>query len=585
MSRRGRKAALPDGPHHRPAVLEPATLVVHHRDRQGATATFDFAELPVAAVMQRSLAALFAARCAPGGGWDSFQTSRGNWYSLRAFSKFLAGEQRPPDDVPDLTPAHWNAWRLSRPASVTGYRTYREVASLLRGDPRLNATTREAMAKRMRRVKTQENAYTPEEFDEVRRTARKVFRTALLRIRENTRMLIEWREGRLPPGSPEWVTGEALDTLARTGNVPLQENFPSGHSRWRPVTRVARVLGGEGAEHTWTRLYLGRGEACALAVLLVTEYGVNATTVCEMPAPRATPDSEANGTLVYRIELEKRRRGGSLHHETRNLADFGAASPGRLITEALEATAHARAFTAAAGASRDRLIVWHEHAGQHRPLGDLDGSKIGPFTLGLSTHNVSQWATRQGLPGSVMRRSRKTVNVIHRRGPAQNSQDTHDSVYVLPDPQAHQAAIPVIAAGAEAAVESARRTVFRAELVDAPRPGDEETATAGCRDYTSSPFTPGGTNCRASFLLCTACPNARVAPAHHPRLAHLHAALENLRGVLDTEVWTADWSEAHARLEDLRHRLGPAVWDAALAAATDTDREMIDQLLNGTFDL
>ncbi|MFJ9146585.1 hypothetical protein ACIRP7_00590 [Streptomyces sp. NPDC102270] len=468
---------------------------------------------------------------------------------------------------------------------MTGYKIYREVASLLRGDPRLSASTREAMAKRMRRVKTQEKAYTPEEFDEVRRTARKIFRTALLRIRENTRMLTEWREGRFPPGSAEWVTGEALDVLARTGNVPLQENFPSGHSRWRPVTRVARVLGGEGAEHTWTRLYLGLGEACALAVLLVTEYGVNATTVCEMPAPRATPDAEANEMLVYRVELEKRRRGASLHHETRNLADFGAASPGRLITEALEATAHARAFTAAAGARRDRLIVWHEHAGQRRQLGDLDGSKIGPFTVGLSTENVSQWATRLGLPGSVMRRSRKTVNVIHRRGPAQNTQDTHDSIYVLPDPQAHQVAIPVIAAGAEAAMESARRTVLRAELVDAPRPGDQETATAGCRDYTHSPFTTGGVNCRASFLLCTACPNARIAPAHHPRLAHLHAALENLRGVLGTDVWTADWSEAHARLEGLRHRLGSAVWDAALGAAADTDREMIDQLLNGTFDL
>ncbi|MGW2571651.1 hypothetical protein [Streptomyces sp. NPDC001537] len=71
----------------------------------------------------------------------------------------------------------------------------------------------------------------------------------------------------------------------------------------------------------------------------------------------------------------------------------------------------------------------------------------------------------------------------------------------------------------------------------------------------------------------------------HPRLARLHAALDNLRGVLETDVWTTDWSEAHARLEDLRHRLGPEVWQEALAAATDADREMIDQLLSGTFDL
>ncbi|MGW3730208.1 Tn3 family transposase [Streptomyces sp. NPDC000851] len=103
--------------------------------------------------------------------------------------------------------------------------------------------------------------------------------------------------------------------------------------------------------------------------------------------------------------------------------------------------------------------------------------------------------------------------------------------------------------------------------------------------YEHSPFSPPGRGCTASFLLCTACPNARVTPAHHPRLAHLHQALGNLRGVLEPAVWEADWADAHARLDDLRDRLGQPVWEAALAAVGDTDRLVIDHLLHGDYDL
>lgn len=152
-----------------------------------------------------------------------------------------------------------------------------------------------------------------------------------------------------------------------------------------------------------------------------------------------------------------------------------------------------------------------------------------------------------------MRRTRKTVNVVIRREPGQNSQDTHDSVYVMPEPQAQQAAIPVIAEGAEEALAAARRTV-RAALVETRHDGDQETATADCSDFLNSPITPKGASCGASFLLCLACTNARVAPFHHPRLAHLHRALENLKGVLDQSVWEADWDDAHARLANLRDR-------------------------------
>ncbi|MBA8942725.1 hypothetical protein ACWDY7_26730 [Streptomyces calvus] len=563
-------------------VLAEDGLRVCHRDKRGVIRNYDFGALPVAPALQRSFAAVFAARCAPGGGWDSAITGFNIWVLLRAFAKFLSEQESPPGDVDEFTAALWSSWRLSRPATDTGYRQVKVLANFLLRDERLPEPVREVMAKRVLKVKAQERAYQPEEFAEIRVTARRMFRAALLRIRENTRHLDAWRKGAFEPGSRDWLIGEGLDCLARTGHVP---RYQQARGKMVMVNRYRLAMGGARPEVTWQRLYLSRIESTSLAVLLVTEQGLNATTVSEMPVPRATPDSGQNGGFpVYRLELEKRRRGGGRHFETRNLTDFGADSPGRLITEALEATAHARAFIAASGSDLDRLLIWHEtYANSGRA--DPESPRVGPFVLGLARSAGTHWAIEVGLAGSPLRRTRKTVNVLHRREPGQNTQDTHDRVYVMNEPQAQEAAVPVIADGATAALDAARRTVFRAQLSDGPEDSEQQTATAGCTDYDNSPFTPPGSGCGASFLLCTACPNARVHPGHHARLAYLHHALESLRTALEPGHWETDWSDAHARLEDLKSRLGVALWTAKLAEVTSEDREAIDHLLNGHYDL
>ncbi|MEU2587179.1 hypothetical protein ABZ612_30465 [Streptomyces avermitilis] len=75
--------------------------------------------------------------------------------------------------------------------------------------------------------------------------------------------------------------------------------------------------------------------------------------------------------------------------------------------------------------------------------------------------------------------------------------------------------------------------------------------------------------------MCTACPNARIHPGHHPRLALLHQALANLRDLLEVTEWETTWGDAHARLDNLKDRLGAAQWQRALTATTPGDREMI----------
>ncbi|AQW50744.1 hypothetical protein ACIQPP_19655 [Streptomyces violaceusniger] len=585
MSGRGRKGTLPAAGFSRLPVLGdgPGDLIVLHTTKQGASKAYDFGQLPIPQAMQRSLAVLFAGKCA-GGSWTSLRSSEAIWRYLKTLSEYLAELDNPPDDIPDLTAGTWSAWRLSRNVKTEiGYNQIMATQLLLRADHRLPQQVREVMARRLPEPKKKEKAFEPDEFRKIKAAARRTFRTALLRIRQNTEHLNAWRNGNISPESRDWVIGEALDILARTGDLPRRTG-PDGMKR-EVIWHYATALGGAGADHTWKRLFLSQVEAAGLAVLLVMEFGFNATTMSELRVPRAVPDSgDTSGVRVYRLELEKRRRHTGNHYESRNITDHGADSAGRLISDALEATALARAYVRDHAPDIDRLLVWRGQRNTQvtNSVGEL--IRVGPFGLGADAMAAARWAQAQGMPGKVLRRGRKTVNVLHRREPGQNTQDTHDRVYALPEPQVQQAAGKVISEGANDAVTAARKTLLAAQLVEARQADGQETATASCADFERSPFTSSGTGCGASFLLCTACPNARVAPVHHPRLAHLHAALENLRSVLDPATWNADWNDAHARLEDLRQRLGPEVWKQAQRNASVLDRQIIDDLLNGHFD-
>jgi hypothetical protein len=241
----------------------------------------------------------------------------------------------------------------------------------------------------------------------------------------------------------------------------------------------------------------------------------------------------------------KYRRGGGRYFETRNVTDDGAGSPGRLITEALQATRFARAVVEDLAPGTDLLIVWRWAQGGHAITTSDHHPPVGFFRFGVADSAGSAWARSEGLEGSPFRRGRRTVNALVRREPGQNSQATHDRDYVLVDQRVQQEAADIIAAGAE----RARQAVLVADLHAGPDPDDRETARADCHDYKHSPFTGSGEGCRASFLMCLGCTNARIHPCHHSRLAHLHRALNHLRSAQPPTVWEADWGKAHARLE------------------------------------
>ncbi|KUO20809.1 hypothetical protein [Streptomyces dysideae] len=578
MSARGRKASLPPADHSRPESLAFDRLTVRHYNSDGRVKEYDFSALPVAEPLQRSLAALFAARCASS--WTRHGTSKSVHAHVAGFATFLSQQEQPPRDLDEISAALVKRWWLSVRTTAGGRKLFSSVTLLLRGDARLQTgPVVEELARRVGDLPSTRQSFNEADFEQVKLVARRMFRAALLRIEDNARHLERWRGGEFTSDSRERELGEALDVLARTGALPHTRG-PAGQTTL--AGRYRRVLGGATSEVTWQRLFLSRREATALGVLLMAEYGWNLSVIDRAVTPRATADPGMDGHPTYRIPLVKYRRGAGRHYETENVTDSGAGSPGRLITQALRATRFARVLADRLAPGTDHFVAWRTHRAD-KTTGDMERPlPVGPIRFGVSYDDARDWGKKEGIGGSPFQRGRRTVLAVERGERAQHSQETHDRTYVLPDQRVQAAAVPVIAAGAASAVRKAREAVKLAAMLSEVRdPAHAETATADCSDADGSPVPAPGGGCGASFLLCLACTNARVHADHHPRLGHLHQALTQMRSVLPPSAWERDWGDTHARLEDLKNTIGDGGWRHALARITDADREIVDHLLTG----
>lgn len=567
MSGRGHRATLPPVDYRAKSPVGPDGLIVTVVNKDGASQKFDFAELPGTEPLQRSMAALFARQSRH---WSSLNSARTYWRACTVFARFLSGLDHPPGDLDELTPAVLKRWRAQQVATNGGRNWMSMVRALLRHDPRLSAgLVAEELARRIPEQTPSKKSFTEAERDQVLDAARRQFRAAWLRVRENTEMLERWRAGQVPEDTEQWRLGRILDYLARTGDVP------------RTAGRVANrgVLGGTRTEQTWGRLFLTRGEVTALAVLLTDKFAWNLAAYNRMPAPTALPSVGERAAITYQVSVEKRRAGQGRWYSTENITDAGADSDGRLITQALQATRHGRALAARLAPGTDLLMTARSHNG--RPSKDPETPpKVGPLAFGVGQDSVKLWVHSHGLAGSPFQRTRRTT--ITREGrPLAHSSGTHASVYVLPDEHVQRASRDVFADGASAAFDAALATAFAGHLTDVADAAHQPTATADCSDPGTSPWPGTDGGCAADFLLCLACRNAHVHPGHHPRLAHLHRQVLSLRSAVTDQTWQRRWSDHFLRLEDLRRKVGESAWNGALARVSDTDQSVVSLLLDG----
>jgi hypothetical protein len=594
--RHQRRAALPGTGYARPSSLDPAGLIVTvFGESGGVEGTFDFTTLPGSIELRRAFAAALDRKSGPSGAWRSGETCRNGYWALRAFVEHLVASDDAPSTAAEISPAMWAAWRLSLPHNHTARNRLallRTVLPLVHGLPPETVT---AIDRRIAQSpQPREVAYSYEQFEQIRSKAAATFNTALVRIRSNREHLRRWYAGEFPSGSTDWVIGEALDAILRGGDVPRYGN--GSHV----LHRHARVLGGRGADKTWARLFLTGPEAFALAVLLVASEGWNRSVLHRMNVPDYDPAVGDDEFDIHSVEIHKRRRPVRLRYTSNNLVDTGPGSPGRLMRQAIEATELARQSRESLGRPTDRLLV-------SRRTGTPDD----PFCLGIPGPSVvARWSVEAGLstPEGTslrvsLRRVRRTVQVLIRKQPAQNTEQTHDSVYVLRDPAARAEAQQTIAQGLTDALEHAHAVVKMRimlgdnaneliEMSDDPdmaraiQRGDMDTATAACAGFFDSPFTDEpGQPCTASFLWCLRCENAIVTRRHLPRLVYLHRALNELRGTVEQAIWDQDWREHFHRLHLLlAEHTTTAEQAAALRTISDTDRALIDRLLHRGLD-
>ncbi|WP_405944105.1 hypothetical protein [Streptomyces sp. NBC_00932] len=576
MSRRGHRAGLPPADHRTESPLGPDGLTVTVVNKAGYAKEFDFSELPVPEPLQRSLARLYAARSRA---WTSHDTAKTCWSRTMVFATFLSELENTPQDLDGVTVAVLKRWRARHVSTVTGKAVLSTVRLLLQQDPRFSGgPVTEELLRRFPAAKPSKQSYEDDERKHVVLAAQRQFRAARLRIEENTRLLRVWRAGELEEGSRNGRLGEVLDHLARTGDVP-RTILPSG----QPHVDDRNLLGGAGTEQTWGRLFLSRMELTALAVLLTDQFAWNLKIYDRMPAPTAGPSAGESTATTYQVQVEKRRTGQGRWFSTENITDSGADSPGRLITQALEVTAHGRDLAARLAPGTDLLMVARLYApakAAHRHQNTERPRPVGPLCFGISYNDAQRWQREHDLGGSPFQRVRRTT--VTRDGqPRQHSQSTNERVYVLPDENVQRASRSVFADGAEEALEQAESVVFGGHLADAPDPAHEQTVTADCEDETTSPWpTPEG-GCGADLMLCLACKNAYVHPGHHPRLALLEQQLVSLRSVLDDSEWSERWQDHSLRLQDLRDKVGAAAWEAALARPGSDDHALVHLLVKG----
>jgi len=364
--RHARRAALPPARYTRERQLDPAGLTVTvHGESGGTEAVFDFRVLPGPRPLLAACAAGFARLAGPDQPWRAAATCTNGYKAIREFLRHAATLDPPPATAEDITPAVWAGWRLSRPATVHGRGCLLITRQWLPQVPGIPAGTAAAAGRRIPDGPAPtEAAYTREEFEQIRAASARTFRIALTRIRDSSEHLHRWRDGEFPqpglreqyrqtrPGTADYLVGEALDTLLRTGDVPL--TAAAGRA---VVARHARALGGTTPLHTWGRLFLTMPEAAALAVLLVCDQGWNRSVLDAMTVPDDMPGAGEDRLDINRVPVLKRRRPSRTRYASANLVDAGPDTPGRLIRQAIEATEPARITLAGLGEPAGRLLV------------------------------------------------------------------------------------------------------------------------------------------------------------------------------------------------------------------------------------
>lgn len=603
-SARGTRATQPPAGYERPQLTTNDGLRIRIIDTDGNTQEYGFEDLTPHTPLLRMLVQGFARGSGPGGRWVSADSVRTRHANLRAFYRYLQSLPTPPKTIEDLSPAVWLEWRETILRKHAWPGVINGVRALLNITPGVPEDTKEVMRRKNRKPKARVTltAMSRDEFKRVKARAWKIVASAARRIRANSMLLEHYRTAKRDGCTIEHrddVIGAALQELSTTGFIG-------------PRSRAALDAAGYGedAPDEWA-LFLTRVEAFAGMVLLVALRGYNPKTVKGLEVTHHRPDGGVDSMPIRSVPTTKARRGGRQGRSVDTLVGTGRRSTRAVYDLLTELTDPARRLLEARGSPTTALFIAR--------LKSLEGS-------GLLRLNTGASLTRGGAPSHrfkeafavlddtgepldiSLQRVRLTEQVVN-QSPRFNSERVHDEVYVLPDKSIEPEAARTILAGKRDAIEHARVTLqlrtWTEEDLQRARANPDEAATAlgvpkeklrlllagalntpvgACVDYDHSPFSDAGP-CRASFLMCFACPNAIATPQHLPRLVCLHDALMNIGSAVTPDVWNDDYDHHFERLNHLLNtQFSQSERSAARSRITVNERQAIERLLKRGFD-
>ncbi|MFF3313182.1 hypothetical protein [Streptomyces sp. NPDC002952] len=623
MSRGGRRASLPSAswqPPQRGIAPEGSGTLVRFLEESGDRfKTYDFSTCEVAPELQKWLARCFSRRVGTARTPVKRLKAAGQHFdALQGFARVLNRYQPQPACPQELSGAHIHAFvehydgRPKRQHSaLKGLRT------VLRDDPELPEEARQALFDV--RVKKPEvvspGAYEDEDWQAIMTAARRDVRLARERIEAGRRLLARWRDGDPDLSRHEAEEGALLDLFDRTADLP---RIPGSGDYTKAVLRVG------GFRRLAARLCLTRSDATAFGLLLTALTQENFGTVATWPAAHFHPEGARDDERVVLVEESKPRRGperehivAALEHLPDDVADLlgvGAdeprlmRSPLRLYLLLLSLAELPRRHSGASAAFVSLSLG-----------GSQEGQQADRWGVGVEARDVLRWARARGFPAArhatpgrpgvdVVRirqtalerrqhpvaHSRRTLNDVYLKGSSTVRVDSRRVVGAALRQEVAKArviqAVPVFTAEfvawarenlGEAAAQAGLETRTLKDLLDAQR----DTAAVACVDHLASPVAEPGQPCPASFLQCLTCENARALPHHLPVQLAVRDGIRQRRPHLDPPVWQARFRAPLQQLEEIIKHFTDAEHEQARADLGTGQQRLVDDLLDGRWDL
>lgn len=608
----GRRATRPATGWEAPTrLLHQGEVVLFEPEGGGPSIEFRFDDLPVSPSLRRAFATAFANLSGPDGTQRARTTVNTTHASVRQFARLLAELPTPPTEPSGLRPAHLAGMRLSSP------HLYRKLRPLLRVMPTRSPEIAAALEIQQFRRYKQLSSLPRSDYNLVMSAARRDLRLATDRIRRNRDHLQRWSAGEFAPESRDAAIGRMLSQLAKTGDLPRGDYIRPDSLRPSVTPWVLEL--GNVAELS-SSLFLTWREAVSAAVLLVGMTGHNFSGINNLTADHTRADGcdslPSTGTAI--VELDKPRRGRNARFMTAPLVDLpddvlesgltgdvrGLNTPFGVYTTLVDLGEDSRRLS---GSSRLFLYLATRGGGigRHWATVDEHGGVLSEWTR---ANGFQRAEAPEGPVQLTWPKLRLTYLTLHQRGVAHND-ETLANQYLLRDRQNYEEYQRVVAnvlteQEAKARQSQTLRVLSEeetalvgadparlAESIDVAVPileklldGELDTALAGCVDELQSPYSPAGSACSASFLLCLQCSNARATPAHLPVQAFTLRRIEELRAELVPHRWAEKFAGVAAQLQDLLGRYSDERITAALAAITPDQRSLVDRLLSGKLD-